>query len=493
MASGTPSAPLGMPSPSPAVGGRRERASIWRLVVVVSAVLGYLALTGVVAGSGSISYPLGLAASGILLGAALVGFVGWGLALGHFSGLWPGFVFVAAYCVFHFASLGDLDAGWYAPSLAPLAWFASVVALCFWIVGYGWGRGARSFVAAGQRRPALGARELSPAALRRLGRLGTALFVLGFASELLIYARIGLGAGWTYLSFKTAMNSQAGVGAMHLLAQMCCVVGMILSVTAASLLRRRVFSSAFVAALAGAYVLNLAWQGDRSELGVFLFPLFLVRHYLVRPFRSSQMLALGLAALITVAGLKAFRSDNQAATVVRKVQDPSWIVHKTANETGHTLDTFVRSLELVPGRYDYFRGQTYLDALSRVVPNLIWERPDAIVSSVWLTDETSDRKSEGKGGLGFSIVAEAYINFGLLGAPLLLGLIGWLHGWAERIMTRRRLRVELFVLFTIAELGLLVHVRNSAVLYIRGTLWMSSILLATLSVFMLYETMRRRR
>src|SRR5690606_26639259 len=125
-----------------------------------------------------------------------------------------------------------------------------------------------------------------------------------------------------------------------------------------------------------------------------------------------------------------------ADTTLQKITDVDWVVGHTADEVGASLDTVGRSMELVPGRFDYFLGKTYVDAAARVVPSLVWSRPDAIVSSSWLTEQTSARRSAGKGGLGFSIVAEAYINFGVLGAPWILALIGWLHGAAERILTR---------------------------------------------------------
>lgn len=467
-----------------------ERVLLWRALLVAVCVAAYLALTMVVAATGVISFPIGLATAAVFLGLGLVAFFAHAIALRHLSGLWPGVVFVAAYCAFHFASLGDIDAGWYAPELAPFAWLLSVVSLLGWMLGYSTGRGRAGFVAPEAFDAQLGRHRLDARALRRLSRLGALVFVLGFAVELAIYARAGFGPGLNYLSFKTVMNSQAGLGAVHLLAQMSCVVGAMVCVTCSALRDRKVFAWRWFAVAVGLYVLNLVLQGDRSELGVFLFPFFFVRHYLIRRFRPVQMLGLALVALLTVSGLKAFRASNEAQTVAVKIQDPTWVVHKTADETGHTLDTLVRSLELVPGRYDYFRGKTYVDAVARVVPNILIRRDDAIVSSVWLTEETSERKTAGKGGLGFSIVAEAYINFGAMGAPLVLLLIGLAHGWAERVLTRPRLRLELFALFMVAQLGLLVHVRNSAVLYLRGTVWMSCIVMAMLAAYTLGRRLR---
>lgn len=467
---------------------RTLRSTYWTALLVASLAVAYLSLVGVLLVEGDVGMGAGMVIGSICL---LVG--GWSYfarasARAQLEGMWPGLAFPAAFAAFHFASLGLIEAGWYAPELIPMAWSLSVSCLLAWMVGYVGGRGGRP--ALHEFEPRLGGVRVQLAELIRLSRWGMVLFVAGFAGELLIQARAGLGpfsaAGYT--AFKAALNEGHGQASIHLFSQMCATVGAIVMVTGQALARRRLFGSVLQLALVLAYVLALVIQGDRSELAVFVFPFFVARHYFVRPFGLGRTVAVGLIALMLAAGIKAYRGSRATDTTLQKVTDVEWVVGHTADEVGASLDTVGRSMELVPGRFDYFWGQTYVDAVARVVPSLIWNRPDAIVSSSWLTEQTSARKSAGKGGLGFSIVAEAYINFGVIGAPFILALIGWMHGAAERILTRPRLRIELFCLYLIVESALLVHVRNSVVTYLRASIWMATILLALLGT---YALMRR--
>ncbi|MCA9689561.1 MAG: oligosaccharide repeat unit polymerase, partial [Myxococcales bacterium] len=352
---------------------------------------------------------------------ALVAHAALGWVRGVASGLWPGLVFPLVFCAFHFASLGDLVIGWYNERLFPFAWNLSVVCLLAWMVGYGATRGSLRFV----ERPAarLGRRELGPRELHRIATLGALVLVAGFGLQLAVHVALGMPSfgAVSYLQFKAAMTRAGGLGAAHLFGQMCCVVGVTVTVCASALGYRRLFYARWVAAVVGVYLLSLFFQGDRSEMSVIVFPLLLARHYFIRAFPLRRVVMFGVLAVMFFAGIKMYRGTGSMADFVSSATDREWVLGRTSDETGGTLDTVIRSLELVPEHDDYFRGATYGYALMRVVPNIVLQREDAgFVSSQWVTNETTKNRVVGKGGLGFSIVAEAYINFGAIGAPFVL-------------------------------------------------------------------------
>jgi hypothetical protein len=135
-------------------------------------------------------------------------------------------------------------------------------------------------------------------------------------------------------------------------------------------------------------------------------------------------------------------------------------------------------MTLVPSRYDYFWGKTYLWAIARSVPNIQFKpREWGFVSSVWITKETAPETYQRYGGLGFSVVAEAFINLGPLGSGLILFLLGSITARLERLLARNAVNVWQTAWFMIFLIVLLEHVRNTAVVLIRGFMWMSWVLL----------------
>ncbi len=107
-------------------------------------------------------------------------------------------------------------------------------------------------------------------------------------------------------------------------------------------------------------------------------------------------------------------------------------------EMGGSLSTVAYTLELVPSTRGFEFGQSYLYATLTVVPNFFWDIHPTIAHGLaadWLVQTVEPILSKLGGGLGYSFIAEAYLNFGWLGAPLLLGLIGFLFAgfvlWAQ--------------------------------------------------------------
>jgi oligosaccharide repeat unit polymerase len=107
-------------------------------------------------------------------------------------------------------------------------------------------------------------------------------------------------------------------------------------------------------------------------------------------------------------------------------------------EMGGTIETVALTVELVPAYRPYDFGRGYAYALLTIMPSLFWSPHPSVargIPSVWLTETVDPFVADQGGSLGFSFVADAFLNFGALGVPLFALLMGFaivrLCQWAE--------------------------------------------------------------
>jgi oligosaccharide repeat unit polymerase len=101
------------------------------------------------------------------------------------------------------------------------------------------------------------------------------------------------------------------------------------------------------------------------------------------------------------------------------------------HEMGNSVRAIASTIQLVPDIRPFELGDTYLWATTTVFPNLFWAvHPGAVHTHLaqWLVQTVEPTTAAKGGGLGFSFIAEAYLNFGWLGTPLVLLVIGYLWG-----------------------------------------------------------------
>lgn len=107
------------------------------------------------------------------------------------------------------------------------------------------------------------------------------------------------------------------------------------------------------------------------------------------------------------------------------------------SELGGSMGVIAHTLELVPSVRAFDMGASYLYALLTVFPNLFWDVHPSIsrgTGSDWLVWTVDPVTAAAGGGLGFSVIAEAYLNFGWIGVPLVMGTIGFLVALLVRWM-----------------------------------------------------------
>jgi oligosaccharide repeat unit polymerase len=208
--------------------------------------------------------------------------------------------------------------------------------------------------------------------------------------------------------------------------------------------RGRPFNIAVTSIVILAYSGVLFYLGDRSGASMPLIAYAWVWHRCIRPLPRAMLITTGALMLIVLfplvrsvrntAGEARFSADHLADSF-RSINNP---VVAIISEMGGSMATVAHTLELVPGTRDFDLGAGYLAALSTVFPNLFWEVHPAIshgTASNWLIWQVDPTTAARGGGLGYSFIAEAYLNFGWCGFILLVGL-GFAYArfvlWADR-------------------------------------------------------------
>lgn len=167
--------------------------------------------------------------------------------------------------------------------------------------------------------------------------------------------------------------------------------------------------------------------GGRTR-GVILLVLVLIMHnFFVRRFSKKMIIVLGVGAfffLSILSYISTTRSGNNRQVSVEGLEISTNGAVDAIGEMGGSMFCLIESQKLVPEHEPFRYGESYLYSLTAVIPNLgFWEIHPAKLKanlSDWLTD-TLDLSY----GTGFSMVAEAYVNFGALGF-LVFVLLGWL-------------------------------------------------------------------
>lgn len=169
--------------------------------------------------------------------------------------------------------------------------------------------------------------------------------------------------------------------------------------------------------------------GGRTE-GVIIITLILIlQNYLVKAFTKKDWIWISgvvvvLMVAIAVVGsnrAEGFRTVEGTFTSKSDEDVTSNGVVDAIAEMGNSMFTLVKTKEILDKKGGYRYGSTYLYATTSVIPNLgFWDIHPAVEKANmgnWLTDELRLWY-----GTGFSMVAEAYVNFGELGAFMMMFL-----------------------------------------------------------------------
>ena len=201
-----------------------------------------------------------------------------------------------------------------------------------------------------------------------------------------------------------------------------------------------------------------------------------------RGFRLPRAVwAAGLAALLIAVPAARSLRDNPLAE--RSLGDVALQFHPLdgLEEVGGSLRPLVHTLELMEN--EPFRwGYTYWQAIEMVLPNLAleWDSGghmpvEKLPPSLWMARLAAPWHYYHGGGLGFSAVAEPYMNFGVAGVIAFFALLAAALVWCDRFDGLRPARVAVWAM----ALGpLLWTARNAFTVFVRPAVWGALLVLA---------------
>jgi oligosaccharide repeat unit polymerase len=194
------------------------------------------------------------------------------------------------------------------------------------------------------------------------------------------------------------------------------------------------------------YALIYNFLGQRTNGFLPLVSLAWLWHHVIKPlpkkifFPILFFMAFVVSPLIAEirggSGLERF----SLSSIIEKFTSLENPITKSLFEFGSTMQTIAYTIELVPSHKDFSMGVDYLYALFTLVPNIgFGEIHPSIargVPSVWLSAEVTPRAVKQGIYLGYSFIAEAYLNFGWLVTPIFMAIFGFYFGklvlWATK-------------------------------------------------------------
>lgn len=213
------------------------------------------------------------------------------------------------------------------------------------------------------------------------------------------------------------------------------------------------------------------FTGGRSNGVIISSILLMYFHICVKPISLKQAIIVVVAGFFFVSLLGVIsetRSDSNANIIeaISKSLSNSNAFYSAISEMGGSMYPMIATMELVPDRYDFKHGSSYLYAASSVIPNLgFWDLHPAMKygnMNDWL-----QKAMDLNYGPGYSIVAEAYINFGNWGVLMML-LLGYYFGLIFNIDIRDKRNPLLLVLSFIFCFLIIKTVRNSFLATVRS-------------------------
>ena len=185
--------------------------------------------------------------------------------------------------------------------------------------------------------------------------------------------------------------------------------------------------------LTAAYAAIYLFLGSRGSAVMGCIAVAWVFDRSIRRIPRALIAALMVAALVIIPLVRVTRgtsgrdrlSLSEQVEALNSLDSP---VSSSISEMGHSLVTVTHTLQLVPSVRGFDYGTSYLYAALVVVPNVGWDLHPSVAHGLlgdWLIRTVDPGLAAGGGGLGFSFLAEAYLNFGWPGAPLWLGIMGF--------------------------------------------------------------------
>lgn len=216
------------------------------------------------------------------------------------------------------------------------------------------------------------------------------------------------------------------------------------------------------------------YVGGRSNAVIVMSILLMYYHVCVKPIKKKQAIVIAALAFCFISSLSIIAETRNNKNI--DVQDAMSNAFNDTNafydaisEMGGSMYPMITTIELVPSEYNYMYGSSYLYSLTSVIPNLgFWDLHPAM--KYGNLNEWLQKAKNLNYGPGFSIVAEAYINFGAYGFLFML-ILGYCFGSIFNFDIKDKRNPLLLVLSFIFCFLVTKTVRNSFLATVRGVFY----------------------
>jgi len=186
------------------------------------------------------------------------------------------------------------------------------------------------------------------------------------------------------------------------------------------------------AGLIGLYALVQLFLGARSLASASIVPYLWVWHRCIKPISMIPTI-IGLVLLVSILPLvrvsRSFVGEDRLSSrawmqAFSSIDNP---LVSAVSEMGGTATTVAYTVELVPESRPYDYGTSYEFGLLTLLPNLFWDLHPTIAHAPgnWLMQTVDPYQAVRGGGVGYSFIAEAYLNAGWVGVILVSGMLGF--------------------------------------------------------------------
>ena len=186
-------------------------------------------------------------------------------------------------------------------------------------------------------------------------------------------------------------------------------------------------------------------------------------HTLVNaPIKKAVLVFMMLMVFVLVPGLAAVRTErltgmDRIGALLASYEMMENPLVLAIREMGGSFITIIYTTELVPQARSYEWGGTYLSALGTIFPNFFWDIHPSLAGglpSYWLMKEVDPYAAKAGQTLGFSVIAEAYLNFSWVGTLVFMSGIGYILArfvlWVWKRPDPLRLAIEaIFISFVL--------------------------------------------
>jgi len=266
-----------------------------------------------------------------------------------------------------------------------------------------------------------------------------------------------------------------------------------LSIAAAGASRRRFRTVSIVGAVWLASLMYLGFRGPTVIAAVIVY--IIARK---KGLRISPLLSIGAAALLLVV-LPVLHESRELPLNDRlaHISLNDFNILDAPAEMGVSIRPLVETVDLL-GPRDFRLGRTYWTAIKGIVPNLAlrWEASSTtsdadLPPNHWITALVDPWTYKNYGGMGFSAIAEPYMNFGVLGVLIYFFLLSFFLIHLEQVSIRSAYALAAWALI----LGpLLWTTRNDFTNFFRPAVW-GLLTLALIKGFsrMYYKILAKRK